>query len=95
MRFSGAIDVAEEGGGGSEVVVIWPSGVLNSGQYVQSAVLTQRVMTALALIITFPSVAAIGQREAYRVMEPQLFCLGLPFAGGNCMIQCVARSFEA
>ena len=87
--------MAEEGAGGSAVVVFWPSGVLNSEQYVQSAVLTHRVMMALALIMTFPSVAAIGQREAYRVMEPQLFCLGLSFAGGNCMIQCVARSFEA
>ena len=95
MTCSGAIDVAEEVGGGCEVVVICPSGVLNSGQYVHSAVLTHRVMMALALIITFPSVAAIGHREAYKVMEPQLFCLGLPFAGGNCMIQCVARSFEA
>ena len=95
MRFSKAIGVAEEGAGGVTVVVFWPSGVLNSVQYVQSAVLTHRVMMALVLIMTFPSVAAIGQREAYRVMEPQLFCLGLPFAGGNCMIQCVARSFEA
>ena len=87
--------MAEEGAGGGTVVVFWPSGVLNYEQYVQSAVLTHRVMMALALIMTFLSVAAIGQREAYRVMEPQLFCLGLPFAGGNCMIQCVARSFEA
>ena len=95
VRFSGTVDEAEDGAEGNEVVVFWPSGVLNSAQYVQSAVLTLRVMMALALIMTFPSVAAIGQREAYRVMEPQLFCLGLSFAGGNCIIQCVARSFEA
>ena len=94
-RFSGTVDLAEDGAEGNEVVVFWLSGVLNSVQYVQSAVLTLRVMMALALIMTFPSVAAIGQREAYRVMEPQLFCLGLSFAGGNCMIQCAARSFEA
>ena len=85
VKFSGTVYDAEDGAEGNEVVVFWPSG----------AVLTLRVMMALALIMTFPSVAAIGQREAYRVMEPQLFCLGLSFAGGNCMIQCVARSIDA
>ena len=76
VRFSGTVDEAADGAEGNEVVVFWPNGVLNSAQYVQSAILTLRVMMALALIMTFPSVTAIGQGEVYRVMEPQLFGLG-------------------
>ena len=72
-----------------------PMGIVISAQWVRSADLTHLVMVALALIMTLPSVVAIDQRAAYRVMEPQLFGLGLPPAGGSFTIQWVGRSFEA
>ena len=69
--------------------------IVISAQWVRTADMTHLVMGALALIITLPSVVAIDQRAAYRVMEPQLFGLGVPPAQGNCTIQWVGRSFEA
>ena len=41
-----------------------PKGVVISLHKVISAVLTHRVMVELALIITLPSVAAMGHRDA-------------------------------
>ena len=60
-----------EGGESTEAVavdgrrsVLCPGGMVTSLHSVVSAVLTQRVMVELALIITFPSVAAIDHRDA-------------------------------
>ena len=60
-----------EGGESTEAVavdgkrsVLCPRGMVTSLHSVVSAVLTQRVMVELALIITFPSVAAIDHRDA-------------------------------
>ena len=60
-----------EGGESAEAVkvdgerpVLCPRGMVTSLHNEVSAFLTQRVMVELALIITFPSVAAIDQRDA-------------------------------
>ena len=46
------------------LAVVCPIGIVPSAHWVHSADLTQRVMREFALIMTFPSVAAIGQRDA-------------------------------
>ena len=58
------VDGAEAAAVGGRRSVLCPRGMVTSLHSVVSAVLTQRVMVELALIMTFPSVAAIDQRDA-------------------------------
>ena len=55
---------AEAAAVGGRLSALCPKGMATSLHSVVSAVLTQRVMVELALIMTFPSVAAIDQRDA-------------------------------
>ena len=63
--------LGQEGGKSAEAVkvdggrpVLCPRGMVTSLHNEVSAFLTQRVIMELALIIAFPSVAAIDQRDA-------------------------------
>ena len=60
----GGGDGAEAAAVGGRRSALCPKGIATSLRSVVSAVLTQRVMVELALIMTFPSVAAIDQRDA-------------------------------
>ena len=55
---------AEAAAVGGRLSALCPKGMVISVHRVVSAVLTQRVMVELVLIMTFPSVAAIDQRDA-------------------------------
>ena len=57
-------DSAEAAAVGGKRSVLCPRGMVTSLHSVVSAVPTQRVMVELALIMTFPFVAAIDQRDA-------------------------------
>ena len=66
-----------------ESPVLCPRGVVISLHKEVSAFLTHRVIVELALIITFPSVAAMAHRDAKKVMEPQLLAYIAPLTGGS------------